>query len=166
MRTRRIIKDCIYHLFVIVFGLLMIYPVIWMILGSFKMKSEILGNNAPFLPSVWVWENYPNGWAGGGSYTFGTFFLNSVFVSVVGMVGTVISSAMVSYGLARIPFKGRKIWFAIMIMTMLLPGQVLMILEAMKMENEIMAPKSGTVAQVLVQKGSTVDTDATLVVLN
>ena len=45
-------------------------------------------------------------------------------------------------------------------------GEVLVVLEAMKMENEIMAPKNGTVAQVLVQKGSTVDTDATLVVLN
>jgi len=44
-------------------------------------------------------------------------------------------------------------------------GEVLCILEAMKMENEIMAPKAGTVAQVLVQKGSTVDTGATLVVL-
>ena len=44
-------------------------------------------------------------------------------------------------------------------------GEVLVILEAMKMENEIRAPKSGTVAQVLVQKGATVDTDATLVVI-
>ena len=45
-------------------------------------------------------------------------------------------------------------------------GDVLVILEAMKMENEIMAPKAGTVAQVLVSKGTTVDTGATLVVLN
>ena len=44
-------------------------------------------------------------------------------------------------------------------------GQVLVILEAMKMENEIMAPRAGTVAQVPVTKGSTVDTGATLVVL-
>ena len=44
-------------------------------------------------------------------------------------------------------------------------GQVLMILEAMKMENEIMAPKDGTVTQVLVSKGSTVDTGAPLVVI-
>lgn len=44
-------------------------------------------------------------------------------------------------------------------------GTVLCILEAMKMENEIMAPKDGTVTQVLVSKGSTVDTGAPLVVL-
>ena len=44
-------------------------------------------------------------------------------------------------------------------------GDVLVVLEAMKMENEIMAPKAGTVTQVLVQKGSTVNTDAPLVVI-
>ena len=44
-------------------------------------------------------------------------------------------------------------------------GQVLVVLEAMKMENEIMAPKAGTVTQVLVSKGSTVDTGAPLVVI-
>jgi biotin carboxyl carrier protein len=45
-------------------------------------------------------------------------------------------------------------------------GDVLVVLEAMKMETEIMAPKAGTVAQVLVQKGATVNTDDVLVVLN
>ena len=45
-------------------------------------------------------------------------------------------------------------------------GDLLIVLEAMKMENEIFAPKAGTVAQVLVQKGSTVDTGATMVVLS
>ena len=44
-------------------------------------------------------------------------------------------------------------------------GDVLVVLDAMKMENEIMAPKAGTVTQVLVSKGSTVDTGAPLVVI-
>ncbi len=120
-------RDTAYHIFVVAFGLLMVYPVLWMILSSFKMKSEILGNNAPFLPTTWVFENYPNGWKGSGVYTFATYFKNSFIVSGLGTFGTVLSSAMVSYALARIPFRGRRFWFTCMIMTMLLPGQVLMI---------------------------------------
>lgn len=127
MRTKRIVKDTIYHIFVIAFGLLMIYPVLWMILSSFKIKSEILGNNAPFFPTKWIMTNYPDGWYGAGLITFGTYFKNSIIVATLGMLGTVASSAMVSYALARVPFVGRKFWFTCMIMTMLLPGQVLMI---------------------------------------
>ncbi len=44
-------------------------------------------------------------------------------------------------------------------------GDVIMILEAMKMENEIVAPVSGTIKQLLVQKGSTVETDAVLAIV-
>lgn len=127
MRTRRIIKTTIYHVFVVAFGLVMIYPVLWMILSSFKLKSEILGPKASFLPTQWIFENYPNGWKGAGIYTFGTYFKNSGIISGLGTIGTVLSSAMVSYALARINFKGQKLWFTCMIMTMLLPGQVLMI---------------------------------------
>ena len=127
MKTKKNIYTVIYHVFVIAFGLLMIYPVLWMILSSFKMKSEILGNNAPFFPTKWVFENYPNGWKGAGEYTFATYFKNSILISVLATIGTVVSSAMVAYALARVKFKGRKFWFTCMILTMLLPGQVLMI---------------------------------------
>lgn len=126
-RRKRNIRLVFYHLFVVGFGVLMLYPVIWMILGSFKAKSEILGTNATFLPSVWKFENYTQGWKGSGEYTFGTYFKNSMIISTFATLGTVLSSTMVSYALARVKFKGRKFWFTCMIMTMLLPGQVLMI---------------------------------------
>ena len=127
MKKRRIINNVIYHFFVVAFGLLMIYPVVWMILSSFKIKSEILGPKATFLPSNWIFTNYPDGWYGAGQLTFGNYFGNSLLVSCLGTLGTVISSAMVAYALGRVNFKGRKLWFTAMIMTMLLPGQVLMI---------------------------------------
>ena len=127
MKAKKNARTILYHAFVVIFGLIMIYPVIWMILSSFKTKSEILGANAPFLPTTWLWENYTNGWKGAGQYTFATYFKNSIIISVLATLGTVISSAMVSYSLARVKFKGRKFWFTCMILTMLLPGQVLMI---------------------------------------
>lgn len=127
MKQRRIIKTTLYHFFVIAFGVIMLYPVLWMILSSFKIKSEILGTKASFFPKQWIFTNYPDGWFGAGMITFGTYFRNSLLVSCLGTLGTVVSSAMVAFALSRVPFRGRKIWFICMIMTMLLPGQVLMI---------------------------------------
>ena len=64
------------------------------------------------------------------------------------------------------PMPGNILKVAVSVGQTVKEGDLLVVLEAMKMENEIFAPKSGTVAQVLVQKGSTVDTGATMVVLN
>ena len=64
------------------------------------------------------------------------------------------------------PMPGNILKVAVTVGQTVKEGDLLVVLEAMKMENEIFAPKSGTVAQVLVQKGATVDTGATMVVLN
>ena len=66
----------------------------------------------------------------------------------------------------KAPMPGNILKVAVSVGQTVKEGDLLVVLEAMKMENEIFAPKTGTVAQVLVQKGSTVDTDATLVVLS
>lgn len=127
MREKRIVGNTIYHLFIIALGLLMIYPVLWMIFGSLKTNQEILQNTYQLFPKEWKWENYATGWKGFGGTSFATFFKNSIVISLIATIGTVFSSTLVAYALARIKFVGRKLWFYIMIMTMLLPGQVIMI---------------------------------------
>lgn len=127
MKTKRLIGNIIYHLFIVVMGLLMIYPVLWMIFGSLKNNQEILQNTYQLFPTEWKWENYARGWKGFGGTTFTTFFKNSIIISTIATIGTVLSCTLIAYALARINFKGRKLWFNIMIMTMLLPGQVIMI---------------------------------------
>ena len=64
------------------------------------------------------------------------------------------------------PMPGNILKVAVTVGQTVKEGDLLLVLEAMKMENEIFAPCNGTVAQVLVSKGSTVDTGATMVVLN
>lgn len=127
MNSKKKMIDVIYHLFIIALGLLMIYPVAWMVFGSLKSNVEILQDTYRLFPTELRWENYSTGWKGFGGVTFGTFFKNSIIISIIGTIGTVISCTLISYALARIPFKGRKFWFNVMIMTMLLPGQVIMI---------------------------------------
>ena len=64
------------------------------------------------------------------------------------------------------PMPGNILKVAVSVGQTVKEGDLLVVLEAMKMENEIFAPCNGTVAQILVSKGSTVDTGATMVVLN
>ncbi len=113
--------------FIMLFGIIMIYPVIWMILGSFKDNYQILNESTKLFPSQWIFSNYFTGWKGYGKFSFGTFFKNSFFVSIISTIGMTFSSAMIAYAFSRGKFKGKKFWFACMISTMMLPSQVILI---------------------------------------
>lgn len=127
MSVKHKVQKALYHVFVVIFGVIMIYPVLWMISGSFKDNSEILRGTLQLIPQNLKISNYTTGWSGFSGITFATFFKNSIFITVIATLGTVISSALVAYALSRIHFKGRKIWFTCMLATMMLPGQVIMI---------------------------------------
>jgi multiple sugar transport system permease protein len=116
------------NLFILVIGLVMIYPLIWMLMSSFKESATIFQTAGTLLPDVWDFTNYPTGWAGiGGRFTFTQFFLNSTFYAVTATVGVVISSSLIAFSFSRGKYKGRKLLFTLMIGTLLIPAQVLMI---------------------------------------
>ena len=121
------IKTILYHLVIFGIGLIMIYPLIWMVMSSFKETGTIFTTAGSLLPEKFTLENYVNGWKGFAGVSFATFFANSMFISVVATIGTVISSAVVAYGFARFKFKGKKLLFSAMLLSMMLPSQVLMI---------------------------------------
>ena len=127
MKLRRQFGKVLYHAFVLCFGFIMIYPVLWMITGSLKNNVEILNGSLSLIPPNWRWENFVNGWRGFGGITFATFFKNSFIVTVIATFATVVSSACVAYSFARIKFKGRKVLFTAMLCTMMLPGQIILI---------------------------------------
>ncbi|MBQ6409257.1 MAG: carbohydrate ABC transporter permease [Butyrivibrio sp.] len=127
MREKRLLRKIFYHLLVMLFGFIMIYPVLWMISGSFKDNSEILRGTLSLIPKAFKTTNYHTGWKGFGGTTFFTFFKNSLLVTTIATFGTVLSSSLVSYSFSRIKFKGRNLWFTFMLATMMLPGQVIMI---------------------------------------
>lgn len=127
MKKRRMISTTVYHVFVMGLGIVMIYPLLWMIFSSFKPTNTIFTTAQNLFPTQWTLENYANGWRGFGKVGFSQFFGNSFFISVIATVGTVLSSSIVAYGFARMKFFGRKILFAAMLVTMMLPAQVLMI---------------------------------------
>lgn len=127
MTTSRRLKHAIFHICAVSLGFLMIYPFLYMIFGSFKTQQDIVQNPTSLLPASWTLENFFNGWKGFGNTTFATFFVNSFMITILSVLGQVASSAVVAYGFARTRFKGRAVWFAIMVATMMMPSQVLII---------------------------------------
>ena len=118
-------SNTMYHIFIILMGFLMLYPVLWVIMSSFKIHSNALSPS--LIPKVFTLNNYIQGWKGFGDFSFSTFFKNSFIVAIVASLGQTILSACTAYGFARIKFIGRNTWFGIMILTLLLPKQVLML---------------------------------------
>jgi multiple sugar transport system permease protein len=106
--------------------LIVVYPLVWMIGASLKSPDEI-ANNLGVLPERLTWSNYTEGWNGQPDVTFGRFFLNSVLLAAATVVANAASCLVTAYAFARLRFPGRRIWFATMIATLLLPGHVLII---------------------------------------
>lgn len=127
MKARRRIYNIVYHVLVFGIGILMIYPLIWMFMSSFKETKTIFQTAGSLIPNPFTLENYINGLKGFAKVPFLVFFKNSLFISIIATIGTVISSAVVAYGFARFEFRGKKILFAAMLLSMMLPAQVLMI---------------------------------------
>jgi multiple sugar transport system permease protein len=111
------------HIFILLMGIIMLYPIVWLVSASFKNTVEIV-NYSSFLPRTLVTYNYANGFKGFGNITFLTFFKNSIVVTMLSTFGTALSSAVVAYGFARIRFPGRNILFGCMLVTMMLPEQI------------------------------------------
>ena len=124
---KKTVRSIVYNAVVLVVGLIMIYPLLWMVMSSFKDTNTIFTTANSLLPDKFTLDNYINGWKGFAGVGFEIFFKNSFFLSIVGTVGTLLSSSIVAYGFARFQFKGKKILVAAMITTMMLPAQVLMI---------------------------------------
>lgn len=120
-------RSVVTHGIIAVFALLMIYPLLWMLSSSFKDTKDIFVDAHRLIPSHWNFSNYTAGFKGFAGISFAVFFKNSFIITILSVIGTVISSTMVAYGFARIRFKFAAFLFGCMMLTMMLPGEVLMI---------------------------------------
>jgi multiple sugar transport system permease protein len=125
-KTKTAVRHTLTHLFIIALGLLMIYPIIWMVASSFKPNNMIFSDPG-LLPKTVTIDNYITGWKGYAGTTFGRFFLNSLLMCGIAVAGNVISCSMAAYAFARLKFTGRGFWFAVMIVTLMLPGHVTLV---------------------------------------
>jgi multiple sugar transport system permease protein len=127
MPVNRSLNKVLYHLIISAIGLVMIYPILWLMASSLKPNGEIFTQAYSLIPSRLELSNYTSGWKGFGGHTFATFFMNSFIIVILSTIGAVISSALVAYGFARINFWGKSFWFTCVMLTMMLPHDVIIV---------------------------------------
>ena len=92
MKIKNKVKKGIYHILVFGFGLVMLYPLFWMFMSSFKESSTIFTTAGQIIPEKFMITNYINGWKGFAGISFGTFFKNSLFISVLAIEDILFNS--------------------------------------------------------------------------
>jgi multiple sugar transport system permease protein len=98
-----------------------------MVASSFKSQTEIsVAGNISLIPDQFTPGNFREGWDMLGE-PFSRFFWNSIVIAGLTIVGNIASCLLAAYAFARLRFRLRKVWFAVMIGTLLLPGHVLVI---------------------------------------
>ncbi|ODT69445.1 MAG: sugar ABC transporter permease [Pelagibacterium sp. SCN 63-23] len=126
-QTRRRVMSVVSHGLLIGASILMLYPLLWLMAASFRPENEIFTSGVSVLPSLnWSIDSYIRGW-NGLRVSFGQLFVNSFVISILSVAGNVIACSLAAYAFARLEFAGRRFWFAMMLMTLMLPYQVTLI---------------------------------------
>lgn len=107
-----------------VFVIPMILPLFWMISTSLKEGNLVFTNPPQWFPKTFKWSNYADAIV---QTHFWKRFGNTLFIAVVSVVGQILSNMCVGYAIARVKFPGRKVWFYLIIGTMMLPSVVTLI---------------------------------------
>lgn len=115
-------------LFLVVFGgaLIMVYPLLWMFMSSFKPDDEIF-RNLGLIPQRFTLENYIKGWRGVAGIGFSNYFMNSIVIVSLTVLGNLLSCSLTAYAFARLKFKFKGVWFGLMMSTIMLPSHVTLI---------------------------------------
>lgn len=93
-------------------AIITIFPVCYVIFGSFKDNKELLVGGSSILPSKWVFDNYVQAWK---QANFATYTMNSVFLSLAVMLISLINASMAGYVFARKNFKGKELLYMLFV---------------------------------------------------
>lgn len=123
-RVRRVIGETLLNLLLCILIGIILIPILYMVLISFKGRNEILNTAAPLLPTTWHWENYPQMWK---QIRFGPLFLNSAIVVGVTTAVATLFAALAGYALARFRFPGSGAYSLAVVGTQIIPGSLFLI---------------------------------------
>lgn len=117
-------KKMLSYVLMTVIGIILLIPLLWMVFTSLKPMEEIVRYPPTFFPEKIVWENYLDTIA---AFPFWRYARNTLFITVLVVIGNVLSNSFIAYGFAKLDFPGKKLMFALVLSTMMIPGFVMMI---------------------------------------
>ena len=123
-RIGHIITTTIVYILLIALALIVIFPFYWMIITSLKSNSEVEQINQTFFPSIVMWSNYVYVFD---SFDFLKYMKNTIVVAIFSTAGTLITTIFAAFAFARLKFKGREPLFLVFLMTMMIPGEMMVI---------------------------------------
>nr|WP_246093611.1 carbohydrate ABC transporter permease [Microbacterium kyungheense] len=103
----------------------MLYPVIWMVVSSLRPNDEIFREPGIIFDSFEI-SNYTDGW-NALQYPFNVYLWNSAVIVVGCIVGNLVSCSMAAYAFARLEFTAKRLWFGIMLLSIMLPIHVIIV---------------------------------------
>jgi multiple sugar transport system permease protein len=124
--ARNFIQSSFSHLVLLAVAVIFFIPFIWLIITSLKQETQVFTDPLIWIPKPIMWSNYPDALTTP-AFNFLPLLKNTLFYVISTTIGTVVSSTMVAYGLARLRFPGKNILFVITLATMMLPGIVTLI---------------------------------------
>lgn len=131
---RNDLKKVLTYTFISILGFLMIYPLLWLVSGSFKTNDEIF-TLFTLVPSRLSIRAYINGWMGIGQHNYNQFFINTLKMVLPSVSLTLISSLLVAYGFTRFNFPFKRLLFTLMISSLMLPQTIIIIPRYMLFKN-------------------------------
>lgn len=118
------IRSLLTYAALVLLGITFVAPFLWLVTTSLKTDAQILTHPPVWIPDPITWESYTEGLT---AIPFLLYLKNTLVICAACVLGTVLSCSMVAYGLSRIPWRGREVFFYTLIGTMLLPPQVTMV---------------------------------------
>lgn len=118
---QRMMNQIALYVVLVIFSILFLLPFLWMFIGAFKDPSQILSNSPLSLPHPFTFKNFSQAFQ---LTPVISYSLNSLLIAVLSTIGTLFSSTLCGYAFARLPAKGKNVWFIIVTATLMVPFQV------------------------------------------
>ncbi len=120
----KVVKKTLLYFFLILVAVIAIFPFIWIISTSLKGAEEIFSFPPTFIPKEFNLENYSGVW---NAVPFGKYFLNSIIIVVSTVFLNLLIASLAGYALARFQFKGKELFFFLVLSTMMIPKEIIII---------------------------------------